>query len=193
MKTLVWDVDDVLNNLMSDWYEHRWRRENSRSTLGYNQISENPPNRVLGISMEAYLESLDAFRRSDGRSLEPDLEVLRWFEKQGHRFRHVALTAVPIEFADISAAWVMRNFGKWIRSFHVIPSRSTDSTQDPYDKTKAEFLVRWGRADLVIDDNNAIIESVREIPLEAILWPRPWNQNKLLTRMNALESITQLP
>jgi 5'(3')-deoxyribonucleotidase len=178
MKTIIWDVDDVLNDLMRDWLETWWLKGHPDSAITYQDISQNPPNNILGISVEEYLASLDVFRNSEGLKMKPVSEVLDWFEKYGSRFRHIALTAVPLRAADTSAAWVIKYFGKWIRSFNFVPSARQDEVIPVYDKTKANYLQWWGKGDIFIDDNLVNVQNVQELGINAILMPAPWNGNK---------------
>ena len=59
MKTIVWDVDDVLNDLMREWIENWSRPARPGCTIAYHAITKNPPPRVLGISLEEYRKPLD--------------------------------------------------------------------------------------------------------------------------------------
>ena len=111
LKTIVWDIDDVLNNLMRRWLEDEWLPGNGDSSVSYADIRENPPCRILGCSLDDYLASLDRFRMTKAALLDPNPEVLRWFHERGDRFLHVALTATPLVAAPVSAEWVMRHFG----------------------------------------------------------------------------------
>lgn len=180
MKTIVWDVDDVLNDLMKDWFERKWLPEHSQCNLKYEQISSNPPHNLLKITLKDYLSSLDQYRNSllDGTFiLEPVPQVLGWFEKHGDRFRHISLTATPARFASFSAAWVIRHFGRWIKSFNFVPSIRDDEECFLYDLTKAEYLKWWGSADILIDDNLINIKPAAHIGIRTIIMPRPWNTN----------------
>jgi len=175
VKTIVWDVDDVLNDLMGNWLEQQWLPRNPGCPIGYAALTENPPHRVLGVSREAYLESLDDFRLARMADLNPVPEVRAWFEQQGHKFRHVVLTAVPVGTAHLSAGWVLRHFGEWIRSFHFVPSPRKDDPPFHYDQSKGEFL-RWlGRGDILVDDQPANLAAAADLGLGGILFPRPWN------------------
>ena len=175
MKTIVWDVDDVLNNLMESWFKQQWLPRHPECQVGYSELTENPPHRVLGVSREAYLDSLDEFRLTRMAGLAPATEVREWFEARGHQFRHVALTAVPLRAAHISAGWVMCYFGKWIRSFHFVPSPRQDDPPFHYDQFKGEFL-RWLRqGDILVDDSSVNLTGAADLGLRGILFPRPWN------------------
>jgi hypothetical protein len=77
--------------------------------------------------------------------------------------------------APVSAAWVARHFGRWIRTFHFVPSTRPDETIPAYDQTKRDFLHWWGRADALVDDHPGHVESARVLGLRAWLVPRPWN------------------
>ena len=124
MLTIVWDVDDVLNNLMRTWFEEAWRPSHPACTVAYDQLRANPPHEVLDVTKSEYLASLDAFRDS-GRAaaLAPHPAILEWLAAHGHRYRHMALTARPLASAGSAADWVFRHFGNYIRCYGVVPSR----------------------------------------------------------------------
>src|SRR4051794_17187355 len=103
MLTLAWDVDDVLNNLMQVWLEEAWLPAHPQCKATYRDLTSNPPHREIGASLNDYLASLDRFRSSRYLAdLAPSAEAAEWFERNGDRYRHIALTAVPVEFAPIS-------------------------------------------------------------------------------------------
>ena len=52
MKTVIWDVDDVLNDLMRCWFEKSWLLSHPECTLTYEDLTQNPP------SKEGYLRWL---------------------------------------------------------------------------------------------------------------------------------------
>jgi phosphoglycolate phosphatase-like HAD superfamily hydrolase len=180
METIAWDVDDVLNDLMRVWYEQAWLPSHPKCALRYETLAENPPHRLLGVSVDDYLASLDEFRLSDaGRRLAPVPEVLEWFRRHGHKFRHVALTATPLKAAPDSAAWVLRHYGNWIRSFHFVPSPRKELDAVAYDGSKADFMWWWGKADILIDDSPLDVEAAKRIGLRGLLMPRPWNESRI--------------
>lgn len=191
MRTIVWDVDDVLNDLMRLWFEKAWLPEHPDCHLTYESISENPPHKLLSVSLNDYLDSLDKFRFvvSQGViNVDPLPDVLEWFQQHGHKFRHVALTAVPIKFAPFSASWVFRHFGQWIRSFNFVPSLRAGEKIFIYDSAKTDYLKWWGRADVFIDDNPSNVDEVNKIGVHTILMPRPWNKNS----MNITETLNSI-
>ncbi len=57
MRTIVWDVDDVLNNLTEHWLAG-WQAGHAGFALDYREITRNPPHELFGLTFEAYLESL---------------------------------------------------------------------------------------------------------------------------------------
>ena len=175
MKTIVWDIDDVLNDLMRDWFEQEWRPCHRHCAVIYSDLRENPPDAILGISRTEYLQSLDAFRRTGFESLNPVPEALSWFERHGARCRHIALTSVPLHAAHLSASWVLRHFGRWIRSVNIVPSHREGDGAVEYDKTKKEFLDWWGKADIFVDDSEINVTAASELGVAAIAMPRPWN------------------
>lgn len=190
MLTIVWDLDDVLNDLMSAWFDS-WKRAHPECALSYAQISENPPDRVLGIAREEYLASLDEFRNSErARALTPNREVLAWMKQHGAAYRHVALTARPLDSAPPAAEWLFRHFGTYIRAFGVVPGRLAAGTPQ-YDATKGDFLRWFGRADILVDDSEENLASAEKLGIHGVLYPQPWNRRSL-TVAGMLDSIPQI-
>ena len=180
MLTIAWDVDDVLNNLMHDWFKIEWLPKHPECSISYNEIKKNPPHEILAVTEKEYLKSLDFFRLSNfGQHLDPVPEVLEWFEDCGHDYHHIALTATPLHAAPFSAKWVLKHFGKWIRSFNFVPSRRDEYSIINFHKTKKDFLLWWGKTDIFLDDNPTNILAVRSIGIKTLLLPRPWNKSKL--------------
>jgi hypothetical protein len=176
MRTIVWDVDDVLNDLMRAWFESVWKPAHPESRLGYEDIIDNPPYRSLGIAKAEYLASLDAFRLSEAaRRMAPNPAVLEWLRGYGGKFRHVALTARPLDAAPAAAEWVFRNFGEYFRCFGVVPSRPSPATT-LYDRDKGDFLGWLGSADFFIDDNAETLGAALKPRLRTLLYPQPWNR-----------------
>jgi hypothetical protein len=178
MPTIAWDVDDVLNDLMQVWFEECWLPAHPTCSVGYPELRVNPPADLLGVPLSDYLASLDEFRLS-GRyaRLQPRRDVLNWFEEHGEKCHHVALTAVPACAASVSAEWVLRHFGRWIRGFHFIPSPRREALPE-FDRTKADFL-RRNPAAVLIDDNPANVDAARQPGASALLFPRPWNASTM--------------
>jgi len=175
LKTVVWDVDDVLNDLMGSWFL-RWCQEHPGCGVAYEDLKRNPPHEILGITKQGYLQSLDAFRRSAlYQDLAPVMEVKEWFLRKGDQFRHMALTAVPLRAASFSAQWVLHHFGAWIRTFHFVPSRRKDETIPLYEADKAEALRRFKPVDYFVDDNADHVVAAQEVGIQAVFFPRPWN------------------
>jgi len=177
MKTIVWDVDDVLNDLMGAWFAEAWLPAHPRCPVTYGQLTQNPPHQALAVPLQEYLDSLDEFRAAHGAALVPDSRLLEWFHLHGHRFRHMALTAVPYGIADIWAGWVVKHFGHWIRSFNFVPSPRAGDAFPSYDSNKADFLKWWARADIIVDDSPAHIAAAGELGLTTFTYPRPWNHS----------------
>jgi len=176
MKTIAWDIDDVLNDLMRCWFDDFFRPEHPGCDLRYAELLENPPESLLGVSREDYLASLDRFRLADNfQRMLPTPEVMSWFKVHGPGYRHVALTAVPLAAASASARWLMRHFGTWIRSFHFVPSARKGVEAPVYDEDKAAYLDWLQHVDVLVDDNQANIEAARRVGVKGLLFPRPWN------------------
>ena len=181
MLTIVWDVDDVLNDLMQQWFHHAWKSEHPECTLTFDDLAHNPPHEVLGSNRQEYLISMDGFRNTDrGRKLDPNPEILAWFVEHGSEFRHIALTARPLETAPDVAAWVLRHFGSWIRCFGVVPSRPMDGAP-VYDRSKVEFL-KWLRCgDILVDDADENIRDADTLGMQTFQVAQPWNVSTLTT------------
>jgi hypothetical protein len=192
MITVVWDVDDVLNDLMQQWFSHSWMIEHPDCRIEYMRLKANPPHESLGISGEEYLSSLDAFRFTDrAMNMHPNAEVLAWFHAHGSRFRHIALTARPLATAPDVAHWVMRHFGAWIRCFGVVPSRA-GADVPVYDRTKGEFLQWLRMGDVLVDDSPENIGQAKALGLKALLFAQPWNEGvhtaaELLRQLSDME------
>ena len=86
MKTMAWDVDDVLNDLLRAWFDQAWRPRDPTCAISYEQLTENPPHAILGTTIDDYRRSLDAFRLSDaGANLPPNPLLVEWFRTFGPR------------------------------------------------------------------------------------------------------------
>ncbi len=179
MKTIAWDVDDVLNDLMRRWLNDKWLKEHQRCKKTYEDLIENPPHKILGASKGAYLKSLDEYRLSGMyRRMSPVAEVAVWFDKYGKDYRHIALTAVPLAAAHVSAEWVFEHFGRWIRTFHFVPSKRKGADTPEFDENKADFL-RWiEKVDLLVDDSLDNINKAGGAGVKTLVIPRPWNGEK---------------
>jgi len=178
-KTIVWDVDDVLNDLMRSWFL-LWCQDHPGCAIRYEDLKENPPHEVLGITMDAYLRSLDAFRLSASYQHLAPIKVVRdWFLQSGARFRHIALTTVPLHTAPFSAQWVFRHFGLWIRTFHVVPSKRENEVIPEYDRDKTAVLQRLGRIDFFVDDHAEHVIAAQNAGICSFSFPRPWNQSEM--------------
>jgi hypothetical protein len=178
MLTIIWDVDDVLNELLRVWFETAWLVEHPECRLRYDDLYDNPPHRVLGTTLDEYLNSLDEFRCRRMNTLQPLHEAQGWFQNHGARYRHLALSAVPLGCASSSAAWVVRHFGRWIRGFHFVPSSRPGELLPTYDGNKQDFLQWWGKGDVLVDDRPEVTEAAGALGMKTLLMPQPWNQNR---------------
>ena len=180
MKTIAWDVDDVLNEMMFYWFEDCYKNEHNNIKQNFKDLVNNPPQDILGISNDEYLKSLDRFRISEkGRNLPPNQRVLAWFNEHGYKYRHVALTARPLKTVPILSEWVFRYYGDWIRTLSFIPSKRTGQNIPVYDSRKADFLTWFGKADLFIDDSTENVQESEKAGIKSLLYPRPWNNSCL--------------
>jgi hypothetical protein len=189
VQTIVWDIDDVLNGLMRAWFEQRWQAAHPGSGLSYEDLKENPPCEALGMDRAEYLASLDEFRLSaQGRDIAPNRDVLQWLELNGAAYRHVALTARPMETTPQAADWLFRHFGRYFRCFGVVPSRY-ESAAPVYDRHKGDFLEWLGQADFFVDDSQENVTLATALGVKSILYPQPWNRSPQ-TVSDVLRSLT---
>ena len=177
MLTIVWDVDDVLNDLMRTWFAEAWKPAHPQCALCYSDISENPPDRVLGIARSEYLVSLDTFRVSErARGMVPNSAILDWFQKFGGGCQHMALTARPLESTPHAAEWLFRHFGAYIRGFGVAPARLAAGLP-AYPLYKADFLRWFGTTDILVDDTEENLRQAAKLGIRGVLYPQPWNRS----------------
>ena len=193
MKTIVWDVDDVLNDLMRLWLEDYQQKHSLKKKLFLKDITENPPLRMIKTSLNEYHRSIDAFRLSGiYGSMEPLRDVVNWFKDHGNRARHIALSSVPLKAAHLSAKWVFENFGQWIRTYHFVPSKRYNEKIPCYDGGKTDYLKWMNRSDIiVVDDNEPSIKGALDLGLKGIIFPRPWNKAEKSIK-ETLETIKEM-
>jgi len=190
MKTIIWDVDDVLNDLMYSWFKEYRHVYDPNSNLSYHDLIQNPPHEILGITLNEYKLSLDNYRNSEkGRNLKPNQQIINWLRKDGAKYRHIALTARPKQTIPFLAEWIFHHFGDWIRTLSFIPSYREDEKLPVYDKTKTDFIIWLGKADYFIDDSEENIKAAEEIGITSFLFPQPWNNGKLAVK-KILEKIS---
>jgi hypothetical protein len=189
MKTVVWDVDDVLNELTAEWFRQAWQPTRGTAVRG-EALVRNPPHELLGVSLEEYLASLDDFRRTRYASLAPVPEVIRWFETHGDTARHVAVTAVPSTLAHVSAWWVLRHFGRWITTFACVNARAARGQAGPMAQSKREYLAWLGRGDVLVEDREETLAACADLGVAGVLVPRPWNSGSGRPLWSALDALT---
>ena len=191
-RIVVWDVDDVLNDLMRTWLDDVWRPAHPAQAVPYENLLESPPDALLGISSDEYLSSLDEFRLSPGYArLMPNPDILDWLHENGGRCRHIALTATALRTAPTTAAWVLHYFGRWIREFAFIPSTRTGEDLPTYDVDKGAWLSRLGTSAILVDDAPRNVAAAIAVGAVALIWPRPWNRSRA-TVAETLQALTRL-
>ncbi len=174
--TVVWDVDDVLNDLMAAWLVHVWAPAHPDRPIALADVRANPPHQLLGIDRAAYHASLDAFRLGDGyAAMAPNPSILAWLEAKGERCHHVALTATAYRAAPSTAAWVLRHFGSWIRQFAFVPADRPGEVLPRFDADKGAWLSRLRAPAVLVDDGPANLAAAASAGAGAIRWPQPWN------------------
>jgi hypothetical protein len=191
-RTIVWDVDDVLNDLMRSWLDRVWTPAHPGRNVKMEDVRANPPHALLGISHADYLSSLDGFRLSTGYAeLAPNADILAWLREHGGRSRHVALTATALSAAPAASEWVLRNFGWWIREFAFIPAERAGQVPPAYDVDKGAWLSRIGPSAILVDDSPHNLAAATAANAVALCWPRPWNSSGASVA-ETLRALTQL-
>ncbi len=185
---LVWDIDDVLNRFMF----HCLRRFPTDKHLKYEELSVMPPYGLLGISKEQYLATLDSCRPELYKE-GPKPELLRFFERHGADFHHVALSAAPVRFAPYSAQWLLQYFGLWIQHCIFIPSqRAGVVVRSQRFQSKGEALASLGANAVLIDDSPLNTADAEKYGCRAMLFPAPWNENRNMPVEDFLNELLKL-
>jgi len=178
MKTIVWDLDDVLNDFTVAWLSGGWKLAHPECPVAYEALRSNPPLVELKATRAEYLKSLDHFRLSQAaQHLKPQPQILDWFQTHGAEFNHHILTARPTATVAPAAAWAFQHFGKWIRHFHFVPSARSSDVIVTHEKNKAEVLRNIGDVAFFIDDSSENIADAEELGIRSILFPQPWNDS----------------
>lgn len=180
MKTIVWDIDDVLNDCTRIWLESFWLPVHPNCSLKYEDITENPPHRLLGVKKEEYLDSLDRFRLSPlAQAMTPDTHLMNWFRNSGVRFRHIALTARPRKTVFSAVNWMLQYYGEWFQTFSFVPAERSGESPGHPDRDKSDFLLWLGKADYFVDDHPENVTAAGKLGVKAFLVARPWNSGGL--------------
>lgn len=191
MLTIAWDVDDVLNSLTAEWYRQA-PLVDACAAPRYEDLLENPPHRVLGVRLEEYLASLDDFRRTRYGTLAPAPPVFDWFLEHGAAYRHLALSSVPAAFADVTASWVLRHFGRWINTFAFVQSPGPRADAFSMAGSKQDYMRWFGRADVLVEDRAETLDAAAELGVRGILVPQPWNGRRGESIGGALDELSRV-
>lgn len=178
---------------MRPFLELWWMSRHNNTNISYEQLTENPPHRLLGVSRNEYLQSLDEFRLSEtAANLLPEPEVLDWFRQHGDHYQHAVVTATSVTTAHVSAEWTFKHFGRWVRSFHLVPSaRSGDQIEDCLN-SKASFVKDLGVSAALVDDSEDTILQLDGTKISGVIFPRPWNKRRgsVLEALSSLEKLS---
>lgn len=173
-------MDDVLNSLMLEWFTFHQSQIDPFKKINYKQIIQNPPNEIFNLRKNEYFSSLDQFRNSEkGKNLKPNQIIVDWLINEGENFRHIALTARPLNTIPVLSEWLFKYFGNWIRMFAFVPSHRECENIVKYDEKKAEFLQWLDKADFFIDDNWDNVRMAKEIGVRSFLYPQSWNGGEM--------------
>lgn len=187
-RLLLWDIDDVLNDLERLCIETTAQR--LKPGLKFENVKNNPPLPELECSLDQYREILDECRDKYLYEQLPRREVLEFFQKNGDSFRSMTLSSAPMALAPRSAEWVLRHFGSWIQGTVFVPSpRKTFTIGSPLFSSKAEAVTALGG--ILIDDMPINVEAVRKAGGEALYFPAPWNENKDLSLREFFDILTE--
>jgi hypothetical protein len=180
MKTIVWDIDDVLNDLTRAWFQTAWLPAHGECRLTYEDLTFNPPHALLGVPKAEYLASLDGFRLSPAAvDRAPDSAVVGWFQVHGGRYRHLALTARPRHTVVPAIHWLMTYFGEWFQTFGFVPSDRPGRPANQADRTKGDYLKWLAHADVFIDDHAENCRAAERLGIRSFLRAQPWNDSRM--------------
>lgn len=174
---IVWDFDDVLFPLTEFWFA-AWGQKIQAKITRYDQITENPPHKMMEISLNQYLETLDQFRNSEqAQSLPLNPTIFDWLQVNGAFYNHFILTARPLHTIEVAQNWLNNNFPEPLEGFGVVPAERAGQDLTGYYRTKQDYLEGEGiKFDYFIDDNPVTIGAVSKIHRAAtVLFPAPWN------------------
>ena len=173
---LIWDIDDVLNDLMRLFCSTVAQRIEPGITAG-ELLTENPPLTRLGCRLDEYRALLDECREKFLFNSLPSEEVRTFLRVHGGSFRSLALSSCPMNMAPRSAEWVLRHFGLWIQGVIFVPSPRSKIIVGSYlYRSKAEAVSELGG--ILIDDAPVNVEAVRKAGGRALYFPAPWNENR---------------
>jgi len=192
MKIIVWDIDDVLNDLTKEWFAHFCLQQNNLNNIKYANLKENPPHKLLNISEADYLKSLDDFRREFGPRINPLPDILSWFNTNGDSYFHFALTSASLFYASSSAEWLFKNYGRWFSLFSYVPSRREGDNYSYRFLSKISFLKIFNTIDAFIDDNPRNIMEADKMGIKTFLFPRPWNNSPYNSLKELLNDLNKL-
>jgi hypothetical protein len=180
-KTIIWDVDDVLQPF-SIQSAKKIERKSLKLVEQLKLESQLP--------YEKYLEMIDTYRVEYQLEANPYPEVLQWFKDHGYDYRHIALTSVPLYLAHLSAHWVILNFGSWIRSFCIVPSERPEHPCPRYDNSKIAFIKNNNlNCDLFIDNNEENIDTANKEGYKTLLFPFNGSKNEIIKALNTIKEI----
>jgi hypothetical protein len=168
---VVWDVDDVLNELTSAFLA----TTELMPMLG--SCASEAEEYVLssGISRIEYLASLDRFRLDHYDELTVNPQVLSWFTSQGADYDHLALSMTPMLAAPKVASWVLSHLGTWIRGFMFVPSPRESWPNPLPPQTKGDFLRRLAAPVVFVDDSLGNIKDAQTAGFLSLRFPTLWN------------------
>ena len=124
--------------------------------------------------------------------MKPLPGILEWYQLYGDKAKHFVVTSVPILAAHHSAEWVFKHFGLWIHSFNIVPSLR-EGAPNHGAKTKVEYIRNFSKLDIVVEDNPETIRSMKNLGIETVTIPRPWNESKdsLQTTLDGLTHLLE--
>jgi len=177
MATIIWDIDDVLNDFTRIWLAQFWKKSNPDCTVNFDELTANPPHTILGITKSTFTASIDKFRCSrEFTAIPPPPSIMRWFSEHGHKHKHLALTARPLTAVAPAADWLLTHLGAWFRVFAFVPSRRETDPDFVAELSKAAFIEWLGKGDFFIDDSQENIRKAQSSGVKPLLVKQPWNQ-----------------
>ena len=172
---LIWDIDDVLNELMSLCISTTAQK--LKPGIKFEEVKNNPPLPELACSLDEFRNILDQCRDQYLYSRAPRKEIIDFFRIWGEKFRSITLSSAPMSMAPRSSEWVLFHLGSWIQGTIFVPSPRKNVIQGAtLFASKAEAVLALDG--ILIDDMPINVEAVKAAGGRALYFPAPWNENR---------------
>lgn len=175
MKTIIWDVDDTLNNFRFDWFLHNKEElKKIDHDISYDYFNIKNPYNILNDNKDTFIKSLKDFKNYNHFKITVNKEIYNWFYKYGKNYNHIILTKCSKDYFEFAVNFVNKYFGKWIQSYNYISGNKKDNLNEFL--TKAEFIKKYFKEiKYFIDDSEKNCKQVEELGIKTFCPKQPWN------------------